>query len=116
MNAAALQSFNAARLKVNYGTDGIAPGLFSKPVIYVDLKGKQFPQLGCHSAVTNAKELRDGGFAMIHDFIGRLRKDWQACKPQEEATFIVNGVTYAIKEVVDHPFSGEWKLGLRSNV
>ena len=103
MNPAALQAFNAQRLQVQYG-------MFGQPVNY---QGMTY--VGCHSAVKNSKSLRDGGFALAHDFICRLRKSDLRTRPLEEKEIIVGGKKYRISEVIDHPLSGEWRLGLRAS-
>jgi hypothetical protein len=108
MTPAALTAFNDRRLVSQYL-------LFGRPVTYVDADcNVSIGYTGCHSAVTNSKELRDGGFMLIHDFVCRLRKSDRAARPREEANLVVDGITYRIAEVIDHPLSGEWKLGLRT--
>lgn len=107
---ASVLAFNERRLDVQYeiyGQAGIYIAKKNTPEISVTV---------CHSAVRNNKELRDGGFALLHDFIGKIRKSALACAPLEEGslTLVMGGKTYRIKEVVNHPLSGEWKLGLRT--
>lgn len=99
-----MTDFNQVRLDVQ-------AALFGQVVVY---EGKSLT--GCHTAVQSNKELRDGGFALIHDFICRIRKSDLPVAPQAEKKLTVGGRVYKIAEVVDHPVSGEWKLGLRSAV
>jgi hypothetical protein len=106
----AMVAFNEARLEKQYE-------LFGQCVTYVAKTGApEILLLGCHSEVRSNKELRDGGFALMHDFVCRLRKSEYPDFPRVEGELTVGPVTYRIAEVIDHPISGEWKLGLRSNV
>jgi hypothetical protein len=104
VNAAALNRLNEQRIKTQYE-------LFGRPA---ELDGQQLTV--CHSAIQNNKELRDGGFALMHDFVCRIRKSDRPTPPRQEGRIQIAGVVYRIAEVVDHPASGEWKLGLRSAV
>jgi hypothetical protein len=106
----AMMAFNEARLETQYE-------MFGQLVVYIAKEGgPEMRLLGCHSEVRSNKELRDGGFALMHDFACRLRKFELQDRPKEEAQLIVGPITYRIAEVIDHPISGEWKLGLRSDV
>jgi len=103
MTRKAIADFNERRLNTQYVAFGV-------PVVYL---GHNLT--GCHTAVMSNKELRDGGFALIHDFTCRLRKsDFPGVVPAAEKEITVADVVYRIAEVINHPLAGEWKLGLRS--
>jgi hypothetical protein len=108
MTPLAKSAFDKVRLPVAYRLHG-------RPVFYIAKTGATpVKLLGRHSQVRNNKELRDGGFALLHDFICRIRKSELPTKPLENGDLQVGLCVYRIGEVLDHPWSGEWKLGLRS--
>jgi hypothetical protein len=109
INRKALDAFNVHRLNALYETMGT-------PVTYLARYDSPAPikLLGCHSAVRNNQQLRDGGYELLHDFTCRIRKDEYPTAPSCEGRLIVGLTTYRIAEVVDSALSGEWKLGLRT--
>lgn len=110
MTAAALQTFNTARLAAQQA-------LFGQPV-----KVNDTPGTGVFSAPRFQRELAEGGFKVGHDATLRLRKSaWPALTSVAlvEAAKIelqLSGawVRFKVAEVADVVTGGEWRLGLEA--
>jgi len=95
---------NSARLVSQYSLFGVAATIAGQSVRV------------CHTAPRSSKSLRSGGLAGLYDMVVRVRKRDLTAAPLLEAAITVNSVSYRIKEIVDHPQSGEYRLGVRGAV
>ena len=92
--------FNARRLTVQYDAFGTT----------ATFRGASLSV--CHSSVRSRKQLEDGGFLREHDSLVRVKKASLGSTPLPMERITLGTKLFIVREVVDHPQSGEWLMGI----